>query len=367
MPDFTATRPHVYVSGAIIFASNHNNNETTLYNSHNSAFNASTGHTHSGTTGDGPLLTIASFSLPELPPVGSIIPFYDFGGTLTFDAANWAYCNGANATFTGIGSQPTPDLSNRYLVGFGTEGGTDIGSAAWSTTVQGLASHQSNLQHSHTVDGHTHTGPSHTHTMANHTHTGPSHTHAVDPPNTTSSSNGAHTHTVNSHTHTGPSHTHTGPSHTHSNGSYAALVSVNFPGDDGIAFQAATVSSWNATRADDAGSGTTAFTGITEGADVVGTSSSGGTGATGSGGTGATGGSSPATNSQGAHTHTTNVASFTSGSGGTGASGTPSNNTSDAGGTGATGSTGPGTDNQLSTTQSIQPRSISVRFIIRIT
>lgn len=369
MPDFTATRPHVYVSGAIIFASNHNNNETTLYNAHNSAFNASTGHTHTGTTGDGPKLSLSSLSLNELPPVGSIIAFYDFGGSLTFDATKWAYCNGAAATFTGIGSQTTPDLSGRYLVGFGTDGGGDNDSAAWSVTPVGNASHEVNLQHSHTVDAHTHTGPSHTHDMANHTHTGPSHTHtmththSIDPPSTTSTSSGSHSHTVNSHT-------HTGPLHNHDNGSLAALIYMNNPStgtSDGIYMLSASTVSWNADTRDDAGGAQATFpTGLTTGAAIR--------GSTGDEGNGATGSASPGTDSQGSHTHDVDIAAFTSGAAsssntgadGTGATGVPSTNTTSASGTGATGSATPGTDSQLSTTQSIQPRSVSVRFIIRI-
>jgi hypothetical protein len=99
-----------------------------------------------------------------LPPVGSIIPFYDFGtggpgsSPLTFDAAYWAYCDGSNVALNGAGSYATPDLSNRYLVGFGTEGGGDMDSAAWATAAVGNASHQVDLQHSHTGPAHIH-GP----------------------------------------------------------------------------------------------------------------------------------------------------------------------------------------------------------------
>lgn len=92
-----------------------------------------------------------------LVPIGSIIPFYDYNGALTFDTSYWAYCNGQTKTITGIGAQTLPDLSNRYLVGFGTEGGADNGSAAWSTTPVGNASHQVNLSHDHTSASHNHT------------------------------------------------------------------------------------------------------------------------------------------------------------------------------------------------------------------
>lgn len=95
-------------------------------------------------------------------PIGSIIPFYDFNGALTFDTNKWVYCDGSTATVGGV-SRTLPDLSNRYLVGFGTEGGGDNDTAAWATTAVGNASHQINIQHDHT-------GPSHTHSIGSHTH-----------------------------------------------------------------------------------------------------------------------------------------------------------------------------------------------------
>ena len=106
-------------------------------------------------------------------PIGTIIPFYDFNGAVTF-SSSFRYCNGAVIVATGspINGQTLPDLSGRYLVGFGTDGGGDIGSAAWATAAVGNVNHQINIQHSHTVSAHTHD-------LANHTHAGPSHTHGV--------------------------------------------------------------------------------------------------------------------------------------------------------------------------------------------
>ena len=60
MTDFTAVRSHIYVSGAVIFASTHNTNETTIYAQHNAAFNAATGHFHTGSAGDAPKLLFTS-------------------------------------------------------------------------------------------------------------------------------------------------------------------------------------------------------------------------------------------------------------------------------------------------------------------
>jgi hypothetical protein len=56
----------------------------------------------------------------------------------------------------GGSSRTLPDLSGRYLVGFGTDGGGDVDTAAWATAAVGNASHQINISH-------THTGPSHNH------------------------------------------------------------------------------------------------------------------------------------------------------------------------------------------------------------
>lgn len=104
---------------------------------------------------------------PGLPPVGSIIPFYDFNAALSFNASYWAYCDGSSQTVSGIGTQTLPDLSNRYLVGFGTEGGGDIDSASWSTSAVGAASHQIDISHTHSTNigsFSTGSGGSHSHT-----------------------------------------------------------------------------------------------------------------------------------------------------------------------------------------------------------
>lgn len=115
-------------------------------------------------------VTIGSSS-PFLVPIGTIIPFYDFAGALTFSATNWAYCIGQAIAVGTIGVQTLPDLSNRYVVGFGTEGGGDNGSAPFLTPAIGNASHQTNLQHSHIVNSHSHLNPgTHTHTSASHSH-----------------------------------------------------------------------------------------------------------------------------------------------------------------------------------------------------
>lgn len=93
-----------------------------------------------------------------LPPVGSIIGHFDFNAAVTIDTDYWVYCNGATISdvTSPLDGLTVPDLSGRYLVGFGTEAGANIHSAAWAATAVGNASHQVNLAH-------VHTGPSHTH------------------------------------------------------------------------------------------------------------------------------------------------------------------------------------------------------------
>jgi len=95
----------------------------------------------------GTLTTVAAVAA-IVTPLGSIIPFYDFDGDLTFDTDNWAYCNGQTKSIGGS-DRTLPDMSNRYLVGFGTETGEDMGSAVWATAAVGNASHQIDLSHDH--------------------------------------------------------------------------------------------------------------------------------------------------------------------------------------------------------------------------
>lgn len=63
MTNFTATRAHIYVTGAVILAANHNENEDEIFTTYNSSINATTGHTHSGATGDGTKLNSTGLDL----------------------------------------------------------------------------------------------------------------------------------------------------------------------------------------------------------------------------------------------------------------------------------------------------------------
>ena len=66
MPDFTATRSFLYVAGNVISPTQNTTNETGIYNPHNLAFNGSSGHGHSGSTGDGP-------RIPQTSPLSRLV------------------------------------------------------------------------------------------------------------------------------------------------------------------------------------------------------------------------------------------------------------------------------------------------------
>lgn len=283
-------------------------------------------------------------------PVGTIIPFWDFDGDMTFSSTYWKYCNGQNYDFGGaIGVQALPDLSNRYIVGYGTEGGGDNGTAAWAPSAVGNANHQISLAHAHTVA---------------------SHTHNVNIGSFSSSSDGSHTHTVASHTHSisssgttdsGGSHSHTVSSHTHTSGS---LRFENMIIDtDGLGFRDLYMFDSGGTQTfinNSSGSAGTAM--VTTGG--TGSLAADGTFYTGAG-SGATGSASPSTDSKGSHTHTFS----SSGTSGSAAPATDSQgahtHTIDPPDTASTAAS-PATDSQLSATQSIQPRSLPVRYLMRV-
>ena len=246
-------------------------------------------------------------ALALIIPVGTYIAFDDFNATLSFPDNNyWQICDGSVIADldSPINGQTIKDMSGRYLVGYGTDGGADIGGAG-AMALAGNASHQINISH-------THTGPNHSHAGGSHAHTGPNHSHA------------------------GGSHTHTGPNHAHGAGSLVARVFMNNPETDptdGIYLQSTSATAWNASYRDDSGGNKSVVpTGITNATVVAGSTAAAGTGATGAG-------------------------SATTGAGGTGSTGAGSAATG-MGGTGATGAAG-------SATQSIQPRSAQVRMFIR--
>ena len=129
-----------------------------------SAGNVATAVTMSGdaTISNTGVVTVAGGGIV---PIGTILPFYDYNNTLTFDNTKYAYCDGSIVNFTGIGPQTTPDLSGRYLIGFGTVGGGNIDTDPWATPAVGNAGWTINIQHSHTVNNHTHDLSNHHHSI----------------------------------------------------------------------------------------------------------------------------------------------------------------------------------------------------------
>ena len=113
-------------------------------------------------------------------PIGGVIGFADYG-LVTFDTDVFAYLDGGtyadpDSPFDG---QQREDASGRYLVGFGTDGGGDIGGGAFSILPVGAIAHQINIQHSHTVNAHSHTVNAHSHTVNAHNHSIGIHSHQV--------------------------------------------------------------------------------------------------------------------------------------------------------------------------------------------
>ena len=95
-----------------------------------------------------------------------------WSGSTSSIPSGWVICDGTNNT---------PDLRDRFVVGAGSSYSVDATGGSSSVTL-------STAQ----MPSHTHTGPSHTHSVPSHTHSGPNHRHSV------------------------PSHTHGGPNHRHS-------------------------------------------------------------------------------------------------------------------------------------------------------
>lgn len=234
-------------------------------------------------------LLVTDIQYGGLTPIGSIIPFYDYNGVLTFDTDYWAYCDGSVVSINGT-NYTLPDLSGRYIVGFGTPGGGNIDTATWETTAVGNTAHKININHYHTVN-------SHNHSIAGHS-------------------------------------TSAGTSHTHGVGTLKFKTGYFEKDDQNIYYMrfydngGALSSPYNFKYFGvSSGSGTVRFWGLK---DSLTTSSVDYYTASGSG----------STSSESSHTHTISVMS--------------------------TLNTSPNTNSQLSTTQSIQPESIRVRYIMRI-
>ncbi len=201
MGNFNAARSFIYIAGNVIDPFQNNTNENTIYGQHNASIHQITGHGHTGAVGDGPVLTPAAvpFITSLVVPLGSVIPWYDFAGILTYgagpgftvDNTHWQYCDGSLIANAGpLNAQNTPDLSGRVIIGYGTDGGGNNGSAAWNAAPLGTANNLLNLQHVHDMGhGHAFTQP----TVDAHTHTMP-HTHDVNIAAFNSADESAHTH-----------------------------------------------------------------------------------------------------------------------------------------------------------------------------
>lgn len=273
----------------------------------------------------------------KLVPLGTILAFYPYSGAgvLTFSTDMFKYADGSSHDWGGsLGTQALPDLSNRILVGFGTEGGGDIDTASWDATPIGNANHQINLAHTHTVASHTHT---------------------VDPPSTSTSGSGSLVSggpSTNTSGATSPgtdsqgSHSHTVNSHSHSAGGLYAQIAIN-QGFDGIVANHISVSSWSWDERDDGGSSKGSGSSSSQAAAVA----------------GSTGSTAPGTSSAGTHSHTVDSHTHSLQSH-THTTSTHSHTVDIA--SFSSGAATPATDSQLSATTSILPRAVRVRFIVRV-
>ena len=137
---------------------------------------------------------VMSISVPSSFVTGMIIIWSGSSGSIP---SGWVLCNGSNST---------PDLRNRFVVGAGDSYSVDATGGSNTVTLSSshLPSHthsfSGSASHSHTINNHTHSfsgsgSASHSHTINNHTHTY----------GTSTSNDGSHSHTTNTtgnHQHT---------------------------------------------------------------------------------------------------------------------------------------------------------------------
>jgi hypothetical protein len=84
--------------------------------------------------------------------------------------SGWVLCNGSNST---------PDLRDRFVIGAGNSYSVDA--TGGSTTINSNVTHShSTPNHTHGLNGHTHTTPNHHHGLNGHTHNTPNHSHSVN-------------------------------------------------------------------------------------------------------------------------------------------------------------------------------------------
>lgn len=104
MSDHTAVRSTIYVAGAVILAANHNNNENAIFTAYNGSMHATTGHTHTGTTGDAPKLNSTGLDMTAN---------YTWTGTHVFGKTNLSIKDDSGSYTTTF---VIPALSANYLI-----------------------------------------------------------------------------------------------------------------------------------------------------------------------------------------------------------------------------------------------------------
>lgn len=163
--------------------------------------------------------TISASRLPVINsvPTGAI---FLWSGAANALPTGYVLCNGSNST---------PNLQNRFVVGAGDSYAVDATGGANTITIAtaDLPSHtHSTGNHSHGVNDHAHSTPNHSHGVNSHTHSTPNHSHGV---NSHSHSTPNHNHNMNSHSHSGNT-SNTG-GHSHNTTFYNAASSRSGPND----------------------------------------------------------------------------------------------------------------------------------------
>jgi hypothetical protein len=237
--------------------------------------------------------TISASRLPTINsvPTGAI---FLWSGAANSLPTGYVLCNGSNST---------PNLQNRFVIGAGDSYAVDATGGATTVTLA-----TANLP------SHTHSTGNHTHSVGNHSHNVNNHTHSF----------GNHSHNVNNHTHSTPNHNHNMNSHTHSTNNTGGHThnttfysfENNYPNQNGVpvrysanhqAGNFATSSTGNHSHNTNSGtSNTNASGGGNTGNSAPSTSNTGG---------GTTGNTAPSTSNAGALTSGATSAGTTGGTG----------------------------------------------------
>ena len=133
--------------------------------------------------------TISMDRLPTLNTVPSGAIFL-WSGAVNAIPSGYVLCNGSNST---------PDLRDRFVVGAGNSysPNTSGGSASITLSTNNLPGHTHNTgNHSHGVNSHTHSTPNHSHGVNAHSHSTPNHNHNMNAHshNGGTSNTGGHSH-----------------------------------------------------------------------------------------------------------------------------------------------------------------------------